>query len=305
MNYALSPTTFIEGTYGFIRNELAGGNENGILVNDSANRLASMAGFPLIYPNAGVLPKESYGFEVMEATSPAFWDGTSVNLPPVFNWGGRIGGNNTAPAPPNQRYPGWLNINRTQDVAISLTKVAGRHTLKAGFYNNHSFKAQNTGVTFQGTVDFNNDTSNLLDTGFGFSNAAVGVFSRYQQAEKFVEGSMKYNNTEFYVQDNWKVNNRLTLDYGIRFTHQQPQYDQFNQMSNFFPELWSKSSAPVLYTAGCSNGAAAALVPIRGTPWIRAPGKSSSRPPAQPTRNPHRHADPRRWQPAHGHPPGG
>ena len=136
-----------------------------------------------------------------------------------------------------------------------MTKVAGRHTLKGGFYNNHSFKAQNTGVQFQGTVDFNNDTNNLLDSGFGYANAALGVFTRYQQTEKFVEGSMIYNNTEFYIQDNWKVNNRLTLDYGMRFTHQQPQYDQFQQMSNFFPELWSQANAPVLYVAGCSNGA--------------------------------------------------
>ena len=27
-----------------------------------------------------------------------------------------------------------------------MTKVAGHHTMKAGFYNNHSFKAQNTGA---------------------------------------------------------------------------------------------------------------------------------------------------------------
>ena len=79
--------------------------------------------------------------------------------------------------------------------------------------------------------------------------------SAYQQAEKFVEGSMKYNNTEFYIQDNWKVSSKLTLDYGIRFTHQQPQYDQFLQMSNFFPDQWSASNAPVLYVAGCTNGA--------------------------------------------------
>ena len=50
---------------------------------------------------------------------------------------------------------------------------------------------------------------------------------------------MIYNHTECYIQDNWKVNNRLTLDYGIRFTRQQPQYDQFQQMSNFFPDQWS------------------------------------------------------------------
>ena len=98
-------------------------------------------------------------------------------------WGSRIGA-----APPNQRYPGWLNINRTQDVAISLTKVAGRHTIKGGFYNNHSFKAQNTGaggmanLSFQGYVNFGNDTNNALDTGFGFANAATGVFTQYLQA---------------------------------------------------------------------------------------------------------------------------
>jgi hypothetical protein len=41
----------------------------------------------------------------------------------------------------------------------------------------------------------------------------------------------------------------------MRFTHQQPQYDQFLQMSNFFPNLWSASAAPLLYVPGCSNGA--------------------------------------------------
>jgi hypothetical protein len=130
-----------------------------------------------------------------------------------------------------------------------------------GFYNNHSFKAQNTGaggvanLGFQGYVNFGNDTNNALDTGFGFANAAVGVFTQYLQQSKLIEGSMIYNNTEFYVQDNWKVNDRLTLDYGVRFTRQQPQYDQFLQMSNFFPEQWSRGSAPFLYVSGCNNGA--------------------------------------------------
>jgi hypothetical protein len=287
-NYTINPTTFLEGTYGFIRNELTGGNENGILMNDSSNRLNGLGAFPMIYPNAGLVPQESYAYEVLQDVKPPFWDGTKMNLPPVFSWGGRIGNTNQSPSPPNQRYPGWLNINRTQDVAISLTKVAGRHTMKGGFYNNHSFKAQNVGaggianLSFQGFVDFGNDSNNALDSQFGYSNAALGVFRQYLQASKFVEGSMLYNNTEGYIQDNWKVNNRLTLDYGIRLTHQQPQYDQFQQMSNFFPSQWKASDAPLLYIPGCSNGAVVcsgntlnAMNPLTGQ-ILTAPGAANS-----------------------------
>lgn len=250
VNYMISPKTFIEGTYGRIMNELAGGNENGILMNPESNRLASLKDFPLLYPDAGVLPPESYGYKMMQLVKPPFWDGKSMNLPPVFNWGGRIGA-----APPQQRYPGWLNINRTQDVALSLTHITGPHTIKAGYYLNHSYKAQNTGVSWQGTVNFGNDSNNALDSGFGYSNALLGIFTQYTQASKFVEGSMLYNQREFYVQDNWKLNRRLTLDYGMRFVNQQPQYDQFGQMSNFFADKWKASDAQVLYVAGCSNGA--------------------------------------------------
>jgi hypothetical protein len=270
VNYTLNNSTYLEGTYGFIRNQLAGGasigatGTGGILTTDSSNRLTSLPGFPLLYPNAGVVDPRSYAYGVMQDLNPVWWDGTKINLPPAFGWGSRIQGSQgvgALPGPPNQVYPGFLNINRTQDVAISLTKVSGGHTLKAGFYNNHSFKAQNTGaggvanLGFQGYVNFGNDTNNALDTGFGFANAAVGVFTQYLQQSKLIEGSMLYNNTEFYVQDNWKASDRMTLDYGIRFTRQQPQYDQFQQMSNFFPDQWSLNSAPLLYVSGCNNGA--------------------------------------------------
>ena len=49
--------------------------------------------------------------------------------------------------------------------------------------------------------------------------------------------------------------------------HQQPQYDQFLQISNFFPEQWSVSNAPLLYGAGCSNG----VTPCPATPQAMDP----------------------------------
>src|SRR5690606_3447529 len=245
-----------------------GGNTSGgLLVNPAANKNTYLADLPLIYPDAGVVDQRYYQYEALqrgvEAGAASFFDGTRVNLPPAFQWGGLVGNQ-----PTNFAYPGWLNINKTQDFAISLTKVAGSHTFKAGFYNNHSFKAQNVnaggGVTFQGTLDFGNDTNNPLDTGFGFANAAVGVFRQFQQASRLVEGNMIYNNTEFYVQDNWKVTNRLTLDYGMRFTRQQPQYDQFQQMSNFFREQFDPAKVPALYVPGTGSQSGQAVNPLTG-----------------------------------------
>ncbi len=66
---------------------------------------------------------------------------------------------------------------------------------------------------------------------------------------------MVYNQLEFFLQDTWKVNGRLTLDYGMRFVHQQPQYDEYLQMSNFFSNQWTAGSAPIMYVAGCKSGA--------------------------------------------------
>ena len=270
VNYTLGNSTFIEGTYGFIRNQLAGGasigatGTGGILTTDSSNRLSSLPNFPLLYNDAGKVDPRYYAYEVLNDLNPVWWDGERINMPPAFGWGNRIMGTagvGALPGVPNQVFPGFLNINRTQDVAVSMTRVWNAHTLKAGFYNNHSFKAQNTGaggvanLGFQGYVNFGNDTNNALDTGFGYANAAVGVFTQYLQQSRLIEGSMIYNNTEFYVQDNWKVTDRLTMDYGLRFTRQQPQHDQFQQMSNFFVDQWSRSAAPQLYLAGCNNGA--------------------------------------------------
>jgi len=259
-DWTVTPTTVVELTYGSIENQLTGGGSGGVPVDKASNRNNTLSAFPNLYPDSGVLNTSYYAYQVMQDQKPPIWDGKSINLVPQFSWGGLIGN-----APPNIAYPGWLNINQTHDYSASLTKVKGRHTIKAGAYLNHSYKAQNAGfnASFAGNVDFSNNTNNTLDSGFGYSNAALGVFNQYQQASKYIEGSMLYNQLEFYVQDNWKVSNRLTLDYGMRFVHQQPQYDQFNQESNFFPGQFTAANAQVLYVAGCSNGASTCSGNIR------------------------------------------
>lgn len=270
VTYVISPTTFVEGTYGMIENQLAGGNEGGIPTDAAANRAAALPTFPELYPNAGVVNSQYYGYSVLQSFKPSFWNGSQMSLNPTFGWGSLITTNVCSePAPACQRYPGYLNINHDQDWAFNLTHVQGTHTFKGGMYINHSFKAQNTGaggianLTFQGYVDFGNNSNNTLDSGFGYANAVLGVFNQYQQASKFIEGDYVYSNVEGYIQDTWKVTRHVTLDYGVRLEHMTPQYDKLDQSSNFNVAgiwqgggtPWASSNAPVLYTAGCSNGA--------------------------------------------------
>ena len=90
---------------------------------------------------------------------------------------------------------------------------------------------------------------NPFDTSFGFSNAAIGSFSNFVQASKYVEGTFKYDNREAYVQDNWKSEASWTIDYGVRFVHAVPQHDALLQSGNFLPDKWVQSASPVALRA--------------------------------------------------------
>ncbi len=258
INYSLTNATFLEGTYGQAQNSLTGcalaqANTGPSFCRAAfpMNEHASLAGaglqnLPFIFPDASIIDPSYFAYEALNGVKPPIWDGNRISMVPNFTWGNRIGN-----APTNIPFPGYLNVNKTKDVSISLTNIRGRHTLKGGFYNTHSYKAQQR-QGWQGSITFSNDANNPLDTGFGFANAAVGVFSSYNQFSKYVEGSYVYNNTEGFVQDNWKLTDKWTLDYGVRLVHQQPQYDELGQAANFLPEKWVQGQAPVLYLAGCA-----------------------------------------------------
>ena len=89
VNYTMNPTTFIEGTYGFIRNELTGGNEGGILVNDSANRLERRWRTSRCSTRTpGVVDQRYYAYEVLKRSERACsGTATTITLPPELRVG--------------------------------------------------------------------------------------------------------------------------------------------------------------------------------------------------------------------------
>lgn len=230
----LNNTTFLEMTYGRARNAFT----NIPRSDDFTKANLGLSAIPMLYPGA-----------------------VQLDLPPRFNYNGRVGTSGaTGTSPLNStEYAPFLNENPTQDLAGSLTKTFGPHTVKAGAYFTHGFKPQSHRAPANGNISFQNDASNPLDTGFPFANAVLGIYQTYSQAGQWFQGEWVYNNFEWYVQDNWRANDRLTLDYGLRFYWMQPTHDKNNMASNFLPGEYSASAAPRLYYPAIVNGVRVAL----------------------------------------------
>jgi hypothetical protein len=145
----------------------------------------------------------------------------------------------------------FTNENQTWDVLANLTKIWGQHSAKFGVYYQASRKPQSIFYSFNSQIDFSDDPNNPFDTGYGYANAATGVFRSYQQANKFAIPDWHYKNYEWYLQDNWKATRRLTLDYGVRFYYLTPQWDTSLQASNFLPDKFDPNNAATLYVPGC------------------------------------------------------
>jgi hypothetical protein len=137
----------------------------------------------------------------------------------------------------------------------------GKHTIKAGVYLQRSRKDQTSFANFNGSYNLGDNPNNPFDTGYGFSNALLGVYNSYTQAANHINGLYRYWNIEQYVQDTWKITPRLTLDYGLRAAWYQPQYDASQEASTFIPSQFTAAQAPTLYlpaiTPGTTSGRSA------------------------------------------------
>ena len=146
----------------------------------------------------------------------------------------------------------------------SVSKVWKTHQIKVGMYFERTHKSQPASVPYRGSYSFANDGNNPLNTGDGFSNALLGYVNTYTQANNWPSGSYLFHDLEWYVQDNWRITRRLTLDYGLRFYHMPPTIDNAHTIATFVPSLYDPAQAPVLYKPGTVNGQSVAINPITG-----------------------------------------
>ena len=158
-----------------------------------------------------------------------------------------------------------INLNPTWDISNNLMWVRGMHNAKAGVYFNRAGKVQVQSLNWNGTFNFGADSNNPFNTRHGYSNALLGYFTTYSESTLGGHFDAVYWNTEFFIQDNWRVKRGLTFDYGVRFYHHGPQVDKLYSIAAFFPDRYDPRQTPILYRPAFDlKGSRVAVNPLTG-----------------------------------------
>jgi hypothetical protein len=145
--------------------------------------------------------------------------------------------------------PKWpfLGRNNIWNYTNNLSHVRGSHTLKLGIYFEPTSRNARRESIFNGAFDFGRNVNNPLDTNWAWSNALLGNFNSYNESDAATFGYGRFQNLEWYVQDNWKMTRRLTLDYGVRFYWIPPNYSAPDNVAGFLPDRYQAGKSPLLY----------------------------------------------------------
>jgi hypothetical protein len=109
-------------------------------------------------------------------------------------------------------------------VSDTVTKVITTHTLKAGFFYEWIRNAQPANNNTNGQMLVS--VGNSFSYGNEYADLLTGNLNGYTETNFNRINNISYNTYEFFAQDSWKATKRLTVEYGMRFTHFQPWIDR-------------------------------------------------------------------------------
>ena len=175
---------------------------------------------------------------------------------------------NDVPSAADVGFDGRFPLRTTQiifNVNDNISKVYSNHTFKAGFYFDYFWRGASTGgIIPTGRFNFGRNVNNPLDTNYGYSNAALGVFNSYTESTETPFVEWRLSNIEWFVQDTWKATRRLTIDAGMRFMMIVPIYAQDNMISGFVPGFYDAANAVQLIRPTRVGGKRRGIHPVTG-----------------------------------------
>jgi hypothetical protein len=156
---------------------------------------------------------------------------------PWIQFGGANGINTTEIGYTSSGY----YVTNTFILNESLTWIKGRHSFKFGgelWVHQQASHGGSDPLHF----NFANSTTGLPGAsfsnriGFGFASFLLGEVNSADKGVPFdLYGGRKY--IDFFASDDFKVNNRLTLNLGLRWEQSQPWSEKYGNWANFNPNI--------------------------------------------------------------------
>jgi hypothetical protein len=146
----------------------------------------------------------------------------------------------------------WYNSNPTYTFRDNITKIIGAHNLQFGVYVVAAQKNEDASVEPEGSLYFgsNPNVSYITgdSTGNAFADMLIGDIAGFSQANRKIKYYFRYKIAEPYLQDDWHVSKRLTLNLGLRLSLFGTYYERYGQADNFEPSFYNPADAPVVST---------------------------------------------------------
>jgi hypothetical protein len=176
---------------------------------------------------------------------------------PSIDLGGVTGADYTA------NWTPWNNKADDYQVRDDLSWTRGAHQLKFGFSWALYKKTQDAFANTEGNFTFNGfyttptgcTSSSTVACGYDFGDYLMGLAQAYSEDGNKITGQWNNISPAAYVQDNWRVNSRLTLNLGLRWDGIPHTYEANHLSSNFYPNLYNPANAATFDSNGhiCSS----------------------------------------------------
>lgn len=211
--------------------------------------------------NPSAIDPKSVGFNV-----PGLFGVSRVQIPNIGSWSGNGG---FAGFDQQAVFGGGFNGGAfgalKSDPAIydNLTKVAGTHTMKFGFYWDMNGNQQSSSNVINGTYWF--ETYGGTTTGNIYADLLTGRAQTYSQANAIPVDDMRFHQYSFYGQDSWRIKKNLTINYGLRADHIGQWYNPNGPGSAVF-DVGKFLSNPKAVNAGLEWHGIDSSIPQSGAP---------------------------------------
>jgi len=137
----------------------------------------------------------------------------------------------------SSEYQPTVETQEVYHIIDSVSIIRGRHTLKIGaeLKPRVNFSILQPPVprgAFSFTGQFTNDPNNVSNTGLGSADFLLGIVQQ-AQISSFINDMFQQPGQFYYVQDDFKVSKKLTLNLGLRYEFVVHAMEKYNAEANF------------------------------------------------------------------------